>query len=247
MDTISVYDSDNNTICSIGSEKEQNPIDDFESNLTIGDFERNLVINDIEFHLELQEYPRTSDEGVACVYNVSALDQEKSRNYFSLKNLQYAVDSVTKNMRKCHGVKMCSHSAEELNSSHVSVDFETNVYKNIYNTYEHSIEKYTLNFFVSCFKISCQFINQSNNTTCDGHAKLYQHKTFNESNATKYFIRCSKWKKAESHRYIRIPLGVNITYLQELFQNYNVTSVSEANDIEVLYRNLEFLNNTELI
>ncbi|CAB4430504.1 unnamed protein product [Rhizophagus irregularis] len=161
MDTISVYDSDNNTICSIGSEKEQNPIDDFESNLTIGDFERNLVINDIEFHLELQEYPRTSDEGVACVYNVSALDQEKSRNYFSLKNLQYAVDcksgstykfeckflgtAVTKNMRKCHGVKMCSHSAEELNSSHVSVDFETNVYKNIYNTYEHSIEKYTLN------------------------------------------------------------------------------------------------------
>lgn len=91
---------------------------------------------------------------------MSALDHKKAGNYFSLKNLQYAVDSKSgstykfecgfletmamKNMRKCHGVKMCSHSAEELNSSHVSVDFETNVYKNIYNTYEHSIEKYTL-------------------------------------------------------------------------------------------------------
>jgi hypothetical protein len=39
---------------------------------------------------------------------------------------------------------MCTHSAKELNSSHVSVNFETDTYKNIYNTYEHSIEKYTL-------------------------------------------------------------------------------------------------------
>ena len=55
----------------------------------------------------------------------------------------------------------------------------------------------------------------------------------NENNATKYFVGCSKWRKAESHRYIRIPLGVNITYLQELFQNYNATNVSEVNNIEV--------------
>ncbi|GET52202.1 hypothetical protein GLOIN_2v1762040 [Rhizophagus irregularis DAOM 181602=DAOM 197198] len=50
-----------------------------------------------------------------------------------------------KNIRKCHEVKMCSHSAEELNSSHDSVKFKTNTYKNIYNTYKHSIEKYTIN------------------------------------------------------------------------------------------------------
>ncbi|RGB43240.1 hypothetical protein C1646_749981 [Rhizophagus diaphanus] len=77
-------------------------------------------------------------------------------------------------MRKCHDVKMCSYSAEELNSSHVSVNFETNVYRNIYNTYEHSIEKYTLNLM-----------------------RVMQQ---------------------------------NI--LLDLFQNYNVTSVSEVNDIE---------------
>ena len=47
-------------------------------------------------------------------------------------------------MRKCHGVKICSYSAEELKSSHTSVDFETNTYNNIYNTYEHLIQKYTL-------------------------------------------------------------------------------------------------------
>ncbi len=39
---------------------------------------------------------------------------------------------------------MCSYSTKELDSSHISVDFETNTYKNIYNTYEHSIEKYAL-------------------------------------------------------------------------------------------------------
>jgi len=48
-----------------------------------------------------------------------------------------------KNIRKYHRVKMCSHFAKELNSSHISVDFETNTYKNIYNTYEHLIKKYT--------------------------------------------------------------------------------------------------------
>ena len=119
-----------------------------------------MIVNDIEFHLEFQEYPRTSEEGVAYVYNVSAFDHEKTKEFFSLKNIQYAVDSKSgttyefecgflgmkamKNMRKCHGVKMCSHSAEELNFSHDSVNFETDTYKNIYNTYEHSIEKYTL-------------------------------------------------------------------------------------------------------
>lgn len=92
-------------------------------------------MNDLEFHLELQEYPRSSEEGVAYIYNVSALGHEEARNYFSLKNIQYVVDSKsgsmyefeygflritsTKNMRKCHEVKMCPHSAKELDSSHL--------------------------------------------------------------------------------------------------------------------------------
>ena len=96
----------------------------------------------------MQEYPRTSEEGVAYVYNVAALDHEKARNFFNFKNIQYAIDNKSgskyefeceflgaksvKNVRKCHGVKMCSLAAEELNYSHTSVDFETNIYKNIY-------------------------------------------------------------------------------------------------------------------
>ena len=47
-------------------------------------------------------------------------------------------------MRKCYGVKMCSYSAKELKSLHILVDFETNTYNNIYNTYKYSIQKYTL-------------------------------------------------------------------------------------------------------
>ncbi|CAB4480127.1 unnamed protein product [Rhizophagus irregularis] len=186
METI--YDSGNttNTVESdfqlSDNEKGQNSMNKFENNLTIGDFGKNLIVNDIEFHLELQEYPRTSEDGVAYVYSVSAFDHKKAREFFSLKNIQYAMDSKSgmayefecgflgiiaiKNMRKCHGVKMCSHSAEELNSSHDSVNFETNTYKNIYNTYEHSIEKYTINFFVVCSKTFCQFIN------CSGSPKI---------------------------------------------------------------------------
>ncbi|PKY51330.1 hypothetical protein RhiirA4_546495 [Rhizophagus irregularis] len=238
METI--YDSDNtaNTVESdfqlSDNEKGQNTMNKFEDNLTIGDFGKNLVVNDIEFHLELQEYPRTSEDGVAYVYSVSAFDHKKAREFFSLKNIQYAMDSKSgtayefecgflgikamKNMRKCHGVKMCSHSAEELNSSHDSVNFETNTYKNIYNTYEHSIEKYTINFFVVCSKTSCQFIN------CNGSPKL------SEGSSTKYFIGCNGWKSGESHRYLRIPLNVNIERLKELFQNYNFYANSTEED-----------------
>ena len=131
-----------------------------QKNPIIGNFRKNLIINDIEFHLELQEYPRTSEEGVAYIYNVSTLNHNKAKDFFNLKNIQYAVDNKNgslyefeceflgtnsvKNVRKCHGVKMYSHSAKELDSSHISVDFETNTYKNIYNTYKYSIEKYTL-------------------------------------------------------------------------------------------------------
>jgi hypothetical protein len=39
---------------------------------------------------------------------------------------------------------MYSHSAKKLNSLYDSVNFETNIYKNIYNTYKYSIEKYII-------------------------------------------------------------------------------------------------------
>ena len=56
----------------------------------------------------------------------------------------------------------------------------------------------------------------------------------NGSSEVKYFIGCNKWKTTEHHRYMRIPLGGNISYLQELFQNYNVnTNISEVNNAEV--------------
>jgi len=43
--------------------------------------------------LKYQEYPRTLGDGVAYVYNVSELDENKAKQIFSLKNLQYAIDS----------------------------------------------------------------------------------------------------------------------------------------------------------
>ncbi len=101
----------------------------------------------IEHHLEYQEYPRISEDGIAYVYNVSELDESKTKQMFSLKNLQYAVDGrsgtkyefeceflgvkATKNIRTCQGIKMCTYTSEELNSSHTFVDFENNIYKNI--------------------------------------------------------------------------------------------------------------------
>ncbi|POG82647.1 hypothetical protein GLOIN_2v1762040 [Rhizophagus irregularis DAOM 181602=DAOM 197198] len=144
-----------------------------------------------------------------------------------------------KNIRKCHEVKMCSHSAEELNSSHDSVKFKTNTYKNIYNTYKHSIEKYTINFFVICSKTSCQFIN------CNGSPKICRHKVLSEGSSTKYFIGCNRllymlsklfWDAiiiiwdAIIHSVFKIPLNVNIERLKELFQNYNFYANSTEKD-----------------
>ncbi|CAG8763680.1 13764_t:CDS:1, partial [Rhizophagus irregularis] len=39
------------------------------------------------FHLELQEYPKTLEDGIAYVYSVSAFDNKKAREFFNLKNI----------------------------------------------------------------------------------------------------------------------------------------------------------------
>ncbi|CAG8481829.1 22666_t:CDS:2, partial [Racocetra persica] len=87
------------------------------------------IVNKIKYRLEFEEYPETSENGVACVYNVAGMDTEKALEIFDLKNIQYAYKDGTtresvycpflktkvyKETRTCRGIKICQFAAPEL-------------------------------------------------------------------------------------------------------------------------------------
>lgn len=94
------------------------------------------------------------------IYNVSGLSRDKAINMFALKNLQYTLArtgtkrgfvckflggiEATKDYRKCAGIKICELGSEDLNQSHTFVDFNSEVYKKIYDAYEQTAEKKTI-------------------------------------------------------------------------------------------------------
>ena len=93
-------------------------------------FGNRLESTDINYHLEFQEYPRTSEEGVVAIYNVSGWDVSKAKATFALKNLQYSIGypgtqglvnnchflgvECNKEYRTCNGIKFCKYLNDEL-------------------------------------------------------------------------------------------------------------------------------------
>ncbi|CAG8740913.1 3395_t:CDS:10, partial [Gigaspora margarita] len=99
------------------------------------------IVSKIKYRLEFEEYPETSKDGVACVYNVAGMDTEKALEIFDLKNIQYAYkDGITresvychflktkvyKETRTCRGIKICQFAAPELTTmTHTSREDDT--------------------------------------------------------------------------------------------------------------------------
>ncbi|CAG8810773.1 21969_t:CDS:1, partial [Racocetra persica] len=89
------------------------------------------IVTKIKYQLEFEEYPETSEEGVACIYNVTGMNIEKAKEIFDLKNIQYLYKDGTvresvycpflqtkvyKETQKCNSIKMCQFVAPELAS-----------------------------------------------------------------------------------------------------------------------------------
>ena len=95
------------------------------------------------------------------MYNISGWDEDEVRKAFSMTNIQYSYGGngtirivkncdffpgvkVSKEERKCLGVKMCEFASKRLNVSHTSVDFTSPIFKNMFDANEKFNEKATL-------------------------------------------------------------------------------------------------------
>ncbi|CAG8849739.1 29482_t:CDS:1, partial [Racocetra persica] len=112
------------------------------SGLTVAVFGQKITAQEIEYQLEFQEYPRTSNTGVATVYNISTFEDEnqqiatKVQDAFALKNIQYAYGDpgnikksikcpflgvkTRREYRTCQGIKVCECASSDLEVSHTS-------------------------------------------------------------------------------------------------------------------------------
>ncbi|CAG8692986.1 33977_t:CDS:2, partial [Gigaspora margarita] len=141
--------------------------------LIIGRAKTEIVVK-IKHRLEFEEYPETSEDGVAYIYNVAGMDTEKALEIFDLKNIQYSykdrttrksvyclflTTKVYKETRTCRGIKMCQFAAPELvTMMHTSVHFANNLFKKIFEANELSSDTNTLNAFAAAHKVPCGFI-----------------------------------------------------------------------------------------
>jgi hypothetical protein len=115
----------------------------------------------VEYHFEFKEYPRTSEIGVATIFNVAGWNVTNARKTFKLRNIQYSVGdpgkmsdvknhsflgtSCKREFRTCQGVKICKFaSAQVLEGEHTNVDFENEYYKELFSQGEYNSREFTL-------------------------------------------------------------------------------------------------------
>ncbi|CAG8854709.1 33536_t:CDS:2, partial [Gigaspora margarita] len=149
------------------------------------------IVTKVKYRLEFEEYPETSEGGVACIYNVTGMDPNKALEIFDLKNIQYSYKEGTsresiycpflktkvyKETRTCRGIKICQFAAPELATmTHTSVNFNDNLFKKIFDANELLLDTNTLNAFAVAHKTPCGFIHSHSRIRCDGKPKLEKH------------------------------------------------------------------------
>ncbi|CAG8843906.1 23377_t:CDS:2, partial [Gigaspora margarita] len=127
---------------------------------TFAQFGCNLTIDQVEYYLEFQEYSKTSETGIASIYNVSSWKPDDIKNAFGISNIQYAYgDSgtirsiqkcpflgvpVKKTYHSCLSVKVYEFGSATLDIVHTLVNFEDQLYENIFNANELSVDTFTL-------------------------------------------------------------------------------------------------------
>ncbi|CAG8773999.1 4905_t:CDS:2, partial [Racocetra persica] len=154
-------------------------------------FGHNLTVDQVEYYLEFQEYPKTSETGVASV-------------------------PVKKIYCSCLGVKVCEFGSATLDIEHTSVNFEDQLYKNIFDANEFSVDTFTFNTYGQAYNTPCSYIDPITNIRCNGVSILKKYKQF---------IGCQKYQFGQKrHCYISISQRANMEYLEQLFQNYTYYS-----------------------
>uniref|UniRef100_U9T7K8 Uncharacterized protein n=1 Tax=Rhizophagus irregularis (strain DAOM 181602 / DAOM 197198 / MUCL 43194) TaxID=747089 RepID=U9T7K8_RHIID len=132
-------ESDSNTI---ESDKDTDISDEEEDSIAI--FSRKTHVQEVHYATVPIEYPKTSEYGVATVYNITGWKNPRD----CWKNIQYSLGgggqssikncpffgniSIKKEERNCMGIKHCEFiNPEIINISHNEVDFDSEFWQKI--------------------------------------------------------------------------------------------------------------------
>ncbi|CAG8543277.1 15933_t:CDS:10, partial [Cetraspora pellucida] len=190
-------------------------------------FTKELASKVIYHTLTSIEYPETSSEGVAYVYNTEGWEDPLT----AFKNVMcpYLGVEVKHEMRTCQGSKLCEFGAHELyNQTHQCVDINSDLMMRITKEISSSnMDNNTFELYLAILETPCKF--QKNNQLCEGKAVLHRLSCRDHSEST-YFIGCTNWKIGEKyHRFMHISPDINIKLLHSLFDG---TYEPNANDID---------------
>ncbi|PKB95238.1 hypothetical protein RhiirA5_404684 [Rhizophagus irregularis] len=207
-------------------------------NETFAFFTTQLQVPKVIYTAVPVEYPETSPEGVATVYNVTgwknAMDAFSDVTTYYLL-VQYSTNGsggatdirecpffggipVKKDQRKCQGIKFCQFTDPELvNQEHCSVDFDSEIFQHyIQQNNNNTSEVKTYTLFLAAKDTPCNF--KKDNISCDGKPRLGRVTNY-QTNIVSYFIGCNKYKQGDKwHRYIKIKQDeIDVSLLQSLF------------------------------
>ncbi|GET63974.1 hypothetical protein GLOIN_2v1545568 [Rhizophagus irregularis DAOM 181602=DAOM 197198] len=204
---------------------------ELESEETLAFFTSQLRVPKVIYTTVPIEYPDTSSEGVATVYNVTGWKNHTD----AFSDIQYSTNGsggttniqecpffggipVKKNQRKCQGIKFCQFTDPELvNQEHCSVDFDSEIFQHYTQQNNNNTkEAKTYTLFLAAKDTPCNF--KKDNIPCNGGPHIGRITNY-QTNIVSYFIGCNKYKQGDKwHRYIKIKQDeVDISLLQSLF------------------------------
>ncbi|GBC36937.2 hypothetical protein GLOIN_2v1773466 [Rhizophagus irregularis DAOM 181602=DAOM 197198] len=159
--------------------------EDDENNGTVAFFTSKLQVPKIIYTTVPVEYPETSLEGVATIYNVTGWKNHMD----AFSDIQYSTNgsggssnikecpffggiSIKKDKRMCQGIKFCQFTDQEfVNQEHCSVDFDSETFKKYTQQQDiNSKEAKTYTLFLAVKESSCPF--KKENIPCDGRAHI---------------------------------------------------------------------------
>ncbi|GBC52700.2 hypothetical protein GLOIN_2v1773466 [Rhizophagus irregularis DAOM 181602=DAOM 197198] len=222
-------ESDSNTI---ESDKDTDISDEEEDSIAI--FSRKTHVQEVHYATVPIEYPKTSEYGVATVYNITGWKNPRD----CWKNIQYSLGgggqssikncpffgniSIKKEERNCMGIKHCEFiNPEIINMSHNEVDFDSEFWQEISkNKHVETKKSKTYALYLGSMESKCKF--KQNGISCSGKPKLINLKNY-QTSTSNYIIGCDKYKLNDKyHRYIKVdPATYDIPLLRDLL-NGNV-------------------------
>ncbi|CAG8513407.1 14342_t:CDS:10 [Cetraspora pellucida] len=162
-------------------------------------FTKELASHAVYHMLTPIEYPATSPEGVAYVFNIEGWKEP----LLAFKDIQYSIGKPEGKYKV-----MCPYLG-------VEVKREMQTCQEISS---NNIDNNTFEFYLAVQETSCKF--KINERLCEGKPVLHCLAHHN-SLETKYFIGCTKWKYGEKHhRFIFVSSNVNLELLNNLYNVY---------------------------